>query len=76
MRVEFKRLAIRIDAGGEDGSDARKSLNELVHATLDRECTADDTDLLCEAFRGMESVVAEEVCALLIVGVSGLTPDP
>ncbi|WVR04690.1 hypothetical protein IAU60_001701 [Kwoniella sp. DSM 27419] len=59
MRVEFKGLASRI-ANGEDVAEARQTLNRLVHATLDRETTADDTDLLCEAFGGMDTVVTQE----------------
>jgi mediator of RNA polymerase II transcription subunit 12 len=60
-RVEFKRLSMRISCGGDDGILAKRDLNELVRATLGRKSTADDTDLLCEAFRGMESVISREV---------------
>jgi mediator of RNA polymerase II transcription subunit 12 len=60
MRVEFKRLALRIE-NGDDAAEARNTLNQLVHATLDRETNADDTDLLCETFRGIEPVAAQEV---------------
>jgi len=60
MRVQFKRLAMRID-NGEDVTSARWALNQLIHATLDRETSADDTDLLCEVFRGLDTVVAQEV---------------
>ena len=63
MRVEFKRLALRIE-NGDDATEARATLNQLVHATLDREASADDTDLLCEAFRGMETVAAQEIVAV------------
>jgi len=69
MRVEFKRLALRIE-NGEDAAEARHTLNQLVHATLDREASADDTDLLCEAFRGIESIAASEIVA---VGLERLT---
>ncbi|WWD21578.1 hypothetical protein CI109_106064 [Kwoniella shandongensis] len=62
MRVEFKGLATRI-ANQDDVADAKQTLNKLVHATLDRDTTADDTDLLCEAFRGMDSVVTQEILA-------------
>ena len=58
--MEFKRLAMRIESG-EDVAEARQTLGQLVHATLDREATADDTELLCEAFRGLDPVVAHEV---------------
>ncbi|WRT64690.1 uncharacterized protein IL334_001624 [Kwoniella shivajii] len=64
MRSDFKGLALRI-ANGEDIADARYILNRQVHATLDRAATADDTDLLCEAFRGMDSVVTQEVLRIL-----------
>ncbi|KAK8847487.1 hypothetical protein IAR55_005345 [Kwoniella newhampshirensis] len=62
MRVEFKGLATRI-ANQDDMVEARQTLNKLVHATLDRETTVDDTDLLCEAFRGMDLVVTQEILA-------------
>ena len=61
IRVEIKDLARRIE-NGEDAAEARQTLCNLVHSTLDREATADDTDLLCEAFRGVEAVAAQEVC--------------
>ncbi len=60
MRVEFKRLTMRIQSG-EGVAAARQTLSQLVHATLDREASADDTDLLCEAFRGLDPMVAHEV---------------
>lgn len=69
MRVEFKRLALRIE-NGDNAAEAKQTLNRLVHATLDREATADDTDLLCEAFRGIEHVAAQEIIA---VGLERLT---
>ncbi|OCF32517.1 hypothetical protein I316_05697 [Kwoniella heveanensis BCC8398] len=62
MRVEFKGLAMRI-ANGEEVAEARQTLNRLVHVTLDRETTPDDTDLLCEAFGGMDTVVTQEILA-------------
>ncbi|WVQ98147.1 hypothetical protein IAU59_005269 [Kwoniella sp. CBS 9459] len=71
MRVEFKGLAMRI-ANGEDVVDARQTLNRLVHATLDRETTADETDLLCEAFGGMDTVVTQEILAAGMDRLSGL----
>lgn len=60
MRVEFKALTMRI-AEGQNVAEAKQTLNQLVHATLDRETTADDTDLLCEVFRGVDSMVTQEV---------------
>ena len=60
MRVEFKRLAMRIRSG-EAVEDAYRALKHLVHETLDRETSADDTDLLCETFAGLDSLVAHEV---------------
>jgi mediator of RNA polymerase II transcription subunit 12 len=69
MRVEFKRLAMRIE-NGEEPDQARQTLKELVHATLDRDASADDTDLLCETFRGIEPVAAQEIVA---VGMERLT---
>ena len=60
MRVDFKRLAMRIE-NGDNAAQARQTLNQLVHATLDRDTNADDTDLLCETFRGIEAVAAQEV---------------
>lgn len=81
MRVEFKRLAIRIE-NGDDVAEARQALNQLVHATLDREASPDDADLLCETFRGIEPLAAQEVSysvrdaltgKILVVGVERLT---
>ena len=71
MRVEFKRLAIQIE-NGEDSNQARQTLKELVHTTLDRDSTADDTDLLCETFRGIESVAAQEILAVGMERLTGL----
>nr|KIR49643.1 hypothetical protein I312_00731 [Cryptococcus bacillisporus CA1280] len=62
MRVEFKALTMRI-AEGQNVAEAKQTLNQLVHATLDRETTADDTDLLCEVFRGVDSMVTQEILA-------------
>ena len=60
MRVEFKRLAMQIQADLK-APDARETLKRLVQSSLDREMTADDADLLCEAVRGIERVIAQEV---------------
>ncbi|OXL06191.1 hypothetical protein C348_05673 [Cryptococcus neoformans Gb118] len=62
MRVEFKALTMRI-AEGQNVAEAKQTLNQLVHATLDRETTADDTDLLCEVFKGVDSMVTQEILA-------------
>lgn len=84
MRVEFKRLALVIE-NAEDptvnvGSDARKrheeavgarqTLSRLVQETFDRNATADDMDLICEAFRGIEPIVIQEI---LVAGLDRLT---
>ncbi|KLT44190.1 hypothetical protein CC85DRAFT_283709 [Cutaneotrichosporon oleaginosum] len=63
MRVEFKRLTMRI-ANNEEPHEARKQLSQIVKQSLDREATPDDTDLLVEAFRGADSVVAQEILAV------------
>ena len=60
MRVEFKRLAVRIQKS-EDLLDARHSLTELIQAALSRDTSSDDTDLLCEVFQGLNVEVAKEV---------------
>jgi mediator of RNA polymerase II transcription subunit 12 len=60
MRVEFKRLAMRIE-NNEELAEARDTLRRLVQSSLDREMTPDETDLLCETFRGIEPVVMQEV---------------
>ncbi|BEJ12006.1 hypothetical protein CspHIS471_0204660 [Cutaneotrichosporon sp. HIS471] len=60
MRVEFKRLTMRI-ANNEEPHEARKQLSQIVKQSLDREATPDDMDLLVEAFRGADSVVAQEI---------------
>ena len=60
MRVEFKRLAMRIRSG-EAVEDAHQTLKHLVLEILDRESSADDTDLLCETFSGLDTLVAHEV---------------
>nr|XP_019047064.1 hypothetical protein I302_03671 [Kwoniella bestiolae CBS 10118]OCF25994.1 hypothetical protein I302_03671 [Kwoniella bestiolae CBS 10118] len=69
MRSDFKGLATRIN-NGEDVIEARQILHRQVLATLDRAATADDTDLLCEAFRGMDSVVTQEI---LVAGLDRLS---
>lgn len=63
MRVEFKRLTMRI-ANNDDPQDARQVLSRLVRSSLDREATTDDMDLLVEAFRGADSVVAQEILSV------------
>ena len=60
MRVEFKRLAARIETG-DNPVEARTTLRQLVHSSLEKGVSADDADLLCEAFRGIEPVVGQEV---------------
>lgn len=65
MRVEFKRLAARIETG-DHAADARTTLRQLVHSSLERGGSADDADLLCEAFRGIELVVGQEVSACIL----------
>nr|XP_018265377.1 uncharacterized protein I303_01743 [Kwoniella dejecticola CBS 10117]OBR87535.1 hypothetical protein I303_01743 [Kwoniella dejecticola CBS 10117] len=73
MRSDFKGLANRIinpENNAEDALQARHILNRQVIATLDRAATADDTDLLCEAFRGMDSIVTQEI---LVVGIDRLS---
>lgn len=63
MRVEFKRLTMRI-ANNEEPHEARRQLSQIVKQSLDREATPDDMDLLVEAFRGADSVVAQEILAV------------
>lgn len=60
MRLEFKRLAVQIETG-EGVAETRQTLSQLVQATLNREASADDTELLSETFRGLDTVVAYEV---------------
>lgn len=60
MRVEFKRLTMRI-SNNEEPLEARKQLSVIVKQSIDREATPDDMDLLVEAFRGADSVVAQEI---------------
>jgi len=60
LRVEFKTLAGRIETNDRPG-EAKESLTLLVRQSLERDTSADDADLLCEAFRGIEPVVIQEV---------------
>jgi mediator of RNA polymerase II transcription subunit 12 len=60
LRVEFKTLAGRIE-GNDRPAEARETLALLVRQSLERDTSADDADLLCEAFRGIEPVVIQEV---------------
>lgn len=63
MRVEFKRLTMRI-ANNDEPVEARQQLSRLVRSSLDREASPDDMDLLVEAFRGADSVVAQEILSV------------
>lgn len=63
MRVEFKRLTMRI-ANNDDPVEARQQLSRLVRSSLDRDANPDDMDLLMEAFRGADSVVAQEILSV------------
>lgn len=63
MRVEFKRLTMRI-AHNDEPQEARQILSRLVRSSLDREASTDDMDLLVEAFRGADSVVAQEILSV------------
>ncbi|TXT13184.1 hypothetical protein VHUM_01585 [Vanrija humicola] len=63
MRVEFKRLTMRI-ANNEEPVEARQALSRLVRSSLDREASTDDVDLLVEAFRGADLVVAQEILSV------------
>jgi mediator of RNA polymerase II transcription subunit 12 len=60
LRVEFKTLAGRIESNDRP-SEAKETLALLVRQSLERDASADDADLLCEAFRGIEPVVIQEV---------------
>jgi mediator of RNA polymerase II transcription subunit 12 len=60
LRVEFKTLAGRIE-GNDRPAEAKETLALLVRQSLERDTSADDADLLCEAFRGIEPVVIQEV---------------
>jgi mediator of RNA polymerase II transcription subunit 12 len=60
LRVEFKTLAGRIETNDRP-AEARETLALLVRQSLERDTSADDADLLCEAFRGIEPVVIQEV---------------
>lgn len=68
MRVEFKRLAMRIENNNEP-AEAKDTLRRLVQSSLDRDISADDADLLCETFRGIEPMVMQEVRSGRIVTV-------
>ncbi|KAL7420053.1 RNA polymerase II mediator complex subunit [Cryptotrichosporon argae] len=63
LRVEFKRLALRI-ANNDDVAEAKQAMNRLVRSSLNREASTDDVDLLCEAFRGVEPVVVQEILSV------------
>ncbi|ORX33960.1 hypothetical protein BD324DRAFT_186207 [Kockovaella imperatae] len=71
MRVDFKRLAMRINSDG-DTSEAKTTLSQLVRSNLDRDMSADDADLLCEAIRGIERVVAQEIISFGIERLGAL----
>ena len=60
LRVQFKALAGRIETG-DRLAEAKETLTLLVRQSLERDTSADDADLLCEAFRGIEPVVIQEV---------------
>ncbi|RXK36282.1 hypothetical protein M231_06418 [Tremella mesenterica] len=68
MRVELKRLALQI-VNNEDAPAARQSLSRLITQTFDQNAET-DTDLICEAFRGIEPVVIQEI---LVSGFDHLT---
>jgi mediator of RNA polymerase II transcription subunit 12 len=59
MRVEFKRLAIRLHEPG-----ARDTLRQLVGESMHREHSADDAELLCETFKGIDAAVVGEIVAV------------
>lgn len=69
MRVEFKRLTMRI-TNNDEPVEARQQIARIVRSSLDREASPDDMDLLVEAFRGADSVVAQEI---LSVGLDRLS---
>lgn len=60
MRVEFKRLATRIE-NNEEPVEARESLRKLIQQSLHADMSADEADLLCETFRGVEALAMQEV---------------
>lgn len=60
MRVEFKRLATRIETN-EEPVEARESLRKLIQQSLNADMSADEADLLCETFRGIEALALQEV---------------
>jgi mediator of RNA polymerase II transcription subunit 12 len=74
LRVEFKTLAGRIETNDRP-SEAKETLALLVRQSLERDTSADDADLLCEAFRGIEPVVIQEVSFLLFFLSDVLTSD-
>jgi mediator of RNA polymerase II transcription subunit 12 len=59
MRVEFKRLAIRINEVG-----VRETLKKLVEESINREHSADGVELLCETFKGIDSVAIGEIVSV------------
>lgn len=71
MRVEFKRLATRINNSlGAEAAEAKEQLRALIGDSLNRRTSVDDADLLCETFRGIDTVVKVEI---LVVGIDTLT---
>jgi len=65
LRVEFKTLAGRIETNDRP-AEAKETLALLVRQSLERDTSPDDADLLCEAFRGIEPVVIQEVSRQLV----------
>lgn len=63
MRVEFKRLATRIE-NNDEPVEARESLRKLIQQSLSADMSADEADLLCETFRGIEALALQEVRVL------------
>ncbi len=63
MRVEFKRLATRIE-NNDEPVEARESLRKLIQQSLSANMSADEADLLCETFRGIEALALQEVRVL------------
>lgn len=67
MRVEFKRLANQINnSAGAPAASARDQLRTLIGDSLNKQTSVDDADLLCETFRGIDTVVKIEI---LVVGL-------
>jgi mediator of RNA polymerase II transcription subunit 12 len=60
LRLSFKQLAVRI-VQGEDVDASRKALRELAQSMFSDDVNNDETDLICEAFRGVETVAVEQV---------------